>query len=359
MKIKDLFENDYKDDIDKAIDAYSNDAFKKSMLSVKINDAIARYPNTQSETLYRGLNFDTKEEYEAFISSIKDNQITLNEISSWSPSYQEAKSFAFTKPSYMEFMTKEKMAQIDKQNKEGERITGYRGIILKTKIPANTGLDMRNTSYSKENEIILPSGTYSVEIEDIKSFKDMMDQTNVNEIIANMDVDNDDKNEMMNFIEFMIRNDASDFNEQSKEKIAKILELKPFVYDLDKSENRFDEENTHKIIVSFRNMDHLNRLLPYLPKKVIEELRSKSINKFNKMLKEIESIYKEGDVIEWANKDIRGTAEFLKMDDALTKTLSNTVGKEYRKRNSREYNKSVTDPKKEAERITKLLKSMQ
>lgn len=146
-------------------------------------EGLSLYGNDGPITLYRGLNFATKEAYDLFMDNISYGYLLTKSYSSWSPSKQVASNFARTRPSYMEFMDTENMKLISLQRKQSERIVGYRGVILKTRIRQDQGIDFRKTGYGKEAEILLDKGSYKVSVELITSYKDQIKDKDINEVI--------------------------------------------------------------------------------------------------------------------------------------------------------------------------------
>lgn len=59
------------DELEKALTKYVLNPDYKYLVDSVIDDAIAEYGNTSSITIYRGLNFDTKEDYDKFMKLIK------------------------------------------------------------------------------------------------------------------------------------------------------------------------------------------------------------------------------------------------------------------------------------------------
>mgnify|MGYP000104956242 CR=1 FL=1 len=131
------------------------------------------YGNDKPLTLYRGLNFNNKEDYENFLLSIKSGYYIEHNLSAWTTDERQAKQFSITKPSYMEFMTPENWGEISKQYKNKERITGFIGIILKINIQPKQGIDLKD--FSSENEVILTKGKYKIlDVKKIFSFNDLL-----------------------------------------------------------------------------------------------------------------------------------------------------------------------------------------
>ncbi len=182
--IYDKYHNQDLDAVDRALQRYALNPLDRLTEAV-IKEGILRYGNKKEVTAYRGLNFATQEDYEKFLI-LNQRFLTTKQPSSWSFSKKEAEVFAKTRPSYMEFMTKENIALLDKQEKEGEGITGYRGVILATTVKPNQGLNLTRTKFSAEEEIILPPGRYELFVENVLSFKDTLHTKSASEHILEM-----------------------------------------------------------------------------------------------------------------------------------------------------------------------------
>lgn len=61
-------------------------------------EGLSLYGNDNPITLYRGLNFATKEAYDLFMDNISYGYLLTKSYSSWSPSKQVASNFARTRP---------------------------------------------------------------------------------------------------------------------------------------------------------------------------------------------------------------------------------------------------------------------
>ena len=116
-------------DADKALYNYTLNPMHIYEVHGEFDELLSLYANKKSMTVYRGLNFETKEKYDKFISNIQDGNINIKNISSWTPHKKTAEQFAVTRPSYMEFMDSENMKLISAARKNHERVVGYRGDI--------------------------------------------------------------------------------------------------------------------------------------------------------------------------------------------------------------------------------------
>ena len=144
-------------------------------------ELINRYGNTEPMTVYRGMNFKNKHDYDTFINSIKNGKLTLYSMSSWSRSREEALNFAITRPTFD--LSSDLAKDVDIAKSKGESLIGYRGIILKTHINEHSAIDVSKTNYMAEDEIILPSGTYHVSFNVFKKYSELIDVENIDDIV--------------------------------------------------------------------------------------------------------------------------------------------------------------------------------
>lgn len=141
-----------------------------------ISTLLKRFPNTHQMTLYRGMNFRSKESYDEYISQFTNGTATIevSKISSWTNTENTAEHFAMVQPTYNpDMMT---FHQEEKARKEFEKVRGYRGIIISNIIEPNTAIDVNKSKHAKENEFILPPATYTINI--VKELKRYSDQIN-------------------------------------------------------------------------------------------------------------------------------------------------------------------------------------
>lgn len=354
------------DELDKALTKYVLNPDYKYLIADVLDDAIAEYGNTSAVTIYRGLNFDTKDDYDKFMKLISGGTLRSKGISSWSPDKKTAKQFSMTKPSYMEFMDRARMSMISNQHKVGERITGYRGIVLKTKIAKGKGIDLRRFKNHAESEVLLPPGTYKVTYEEVLSYRDIMKTSSPDAEIAKLTRSSsaDDKKIMT----YILRNYKPDqLSDESKHKLfqltaPQLTKLGHRVEVQDPSEWTFER---HRVIFAYMSSFNLE-MLPYYTDKDIDKLRSAFRTEYRKLIKEVFSKYVSGAEIKWQFNDHNGLARFCGVDDELTKAERSTIGKEYHKQDQiiKDINK-IKDPKKqrdaidaELERVKRLIGSI-
>lgn len=151
-------------------------------LSKNTLDALIHsYGNMEPLTIHRGLNFDSPLQYQKFMNTIKDGNISITGMSSWSRDEEEAMNFAITKPT---FTLNQSLASQLTNRDDGEVMTGYQGIVLTIRIPRTSGVDVGLTPHAAEDEIILPRGTYKiVNCRVLSPFKNMIDMFDLDDTI--------------------------------------------------------------------------------------------------------------------------------------------------------------------------------
>ena len=235
-KKKDLKESsqDYTDysNLDKAdtwLAKYTYSGRGKNPPEDILNELIHRYTLDKPTTIYRGLNFRTKEEYEKFISQFEQGEsdkFQTTGISSWAFTPEDAHQFAVTQPSYI--LDYETMRLYDEAAKEGEVVTGFCGVILSFFVKPIDGIDVTKSKHAKENEFILKPGVYNIKIYKIlKKFRQQLEQgeTTIEEVITKMATTpkGDSESELNKFYGFILKNFSNEIKSQDlKSKIFKI-----------------------------------------------------------------------------------------------------------------------------------------
>lgn len=132
--------------------------------------------------LYRGMNFKTQESYEDFWAKTKGGTMFPGRAwSSWTPHENEAWAFAITWPTYN--LNYELMHAEDAKSKNRDYMIGYQGVIVSLEVGPGVAADIRETGFAHESEIIVPEGTYPMEVvKNLKPFK--RDITNQSEADA-------------------------------------------------------------------------------------------------------------------------------------------------------------------------------
>lgn len=362
--IEDQWNDSYDmDDIDGALQRYSLNPMYTVSKDI-FPYAVDRYGNEEDVTVYRGLNFATKEEYSKFMDTIKDNKFTTSGCSSWSPNKSEAETFAITRPSYMEFMDPENMKLIQQQRSNAERIVGYRGVLLQTRIKANKGIDMRRTDFAKESEIILGPGTYRIKVVDVLSYKDMVNESSVDEIIYSL---RNKKDQLNNFLRYVYKHfNPDDISSESKDIIFKnkINYKAVGFYKVEYEENnKYSANDSDEIRVHF----YAGKQSEWYNDNKNELVKKKAKKTFRKCIDEVFDLYEEHMHecnIKW-EFNVNKVARWLGEDSYLNNKMK-VLGQEYNRQDQivKDINK-IDDPKEkqkaidaEKDRIINILKSM-
>ena len=320
-----------------------------------LNYLLNNYPNEEQVTLYRGLHFDTKEDYDDFMSKF-NNKYDDDKISSWSPSYTTAEEFAMTKKTYHPTMII--MSQETEREKSKEYMTGYRGIVLKTVIPPNTGINVNRTNYSKEDEVILPPGSYDIEIQTVKKkFKHTIedgDETITSIIDKMIDPKYKDDQYYRKFFEFIKHNYPEEIrqSDELKNKIVKIInsrhkKVNPVSHEIHKWEfvHKYTDVRIYFNYSIFELFD--KGFLPDGYEKYLENYANRIIQEYYNLLKK------------YSGKDYvyeLGSLRFIepyassKYKSMISKILAIQVGNVYNMMNDREEIDKINSIKDSAQR---------
>tara|TARA_Y100001960_G_C14784285_1_gene890605 strand:+ start:27286 stop:28509 length:1224 start_codon:yes stop_codon:yes gene_type:complete len=193
---------------------------------------LAKYPNEEDLIIYRGINFKSRLEYYRFMKNLEKNNgwIQDNSASSYTRSKATATGFAETTKTY--YPTQEIIQAEAKRSKEGDTLSGYCGVVLKTKIKKGEAVDVNLSEFGIEDEILMePQRKVDVEVEVINSLKFQVNQSDfdINEYIQNC---NNTSDPLFQYITInkpeRINNDSANHIFEmclsSKEKNAKIIE---------------------------------------------------------------------------------------------------------------------------------------
>lgn len=346
--ISDRYNKKYNNRADKVLSQYVVNPGTKYALSSVWNDLLKKYPMDKPTTVYRGMNFESKEGYEEFISEIEDGKrIKFSSISSWSPNRNTAEHFAYTQPSYMEFMDRGKMAMFDRQSKEHECISGYRGLILKTTAQIGNTVDVEKFKDAIESEMLLGPGSYEIEIEEILSHKDTVAKSDINSLMLGVSIKDiqDNRDSMFGYLDSHYN--PEDFSEVARNHIVKLTFPNELKYKVDVQEpDRYTFEG--KIYVNIQSV----------PDYILKYYNSSQIDKYKKLLKpQVEKLLSEV-FTSWNNEyEIRWPRDFTKvvkmvgLYDEYIKGLRSTVGNAYNKMDARAINK--LPPEERAKAIQK------
>lgn len=347
------------DDVDRALIHYSLDADTKHELNDIFDEALARYHNDTALTIYRGLNFDSKESFDAFISSLNDDKTTVkfNEISSWTTNYDTAMGFAVTRPTYIEFMSANDVKYLS--SKKDDYITGYRGVILKSKIDVGTAIDLSKLKYSSEAEILVPANTsLSIEVEELIPFNESTKGKDFNDLLLSISKKDLETNKGKKLFNYILNRKKPD--ELSDEARQHIIDLYPVTFKPCFCKITDDYEDKLATIVTPALFNH--RVFNYYP----ESFQNKVVNY---VLPSLDAAVKEAYDLFRLDTDHIVKIEYL-MDDtfkeipAIKKILEKykyIVKEKYNKMNEKENFQKIknqNDMDRYTKNILNLLKSI-
>lgn len=158
------------------------------------NAMLAEWPNEEDITVYRGINFSTKEKYESFLKELKvTGGYQSSECAGFSPRYETAYDFSTTTKTY--FPTMEVVMEEAKRNVQGENIAGYCGVILTATAAKGTVIDIDRSGQGVESEVLFaPDQIIKCEVFKVKSFKECVSSRDfdVNDYVQKHAGENDD-----------------------------------------------------------------------------------------------------------------------------------------------------------------------
>lgn len=233
MKFKDFLNESRDDDEDddlstaeKALKKYVLDPSmsNKSKVVRNFDDLLYDYGNDKDLVVYRGLNFKNKEEYEEFINHVgktKKFKVQDKWISSWTRKKSTAEQFAITRPSYMEAMSIENMALINKAKDKNEHVVGYRGLVVKTTIKKGQAIDVNKTPFSAEDELLLVPGKYDIEIEEFLTNSDIIKQEGLSKVLAKYSDSNTIDDRKISIIMKIINDHSDELTNKDKSILGK------------------------------------------------------------------------------------------------------------------------------------------
>lgn len=231
MKISELLEaSDYKkirDPADGWLARYTYENLDKWPGINVITTLINRYP-ADAGTIYRGMNFYTKEKYEEFISQFNAKNsatIEFNGITSWCRIAEDSEQFAVTQPTY--FLNKEVMVAHGTMIKNRERLSGYRGVILSMVIAEKQAIDVDKSRLGHESEIILPPGKHEIAIYNtIKLYADHLtdNDTTIDQVIQHTTKDKlKSVDQEKSFFNYVIHHHSDKISDKSRQHIFNLF----------------------------------------------------------------------------------------------------------------------------------------
>lgn len=207
-----------------------------------IQELLKDYPS-DSGIIYRGMNFSTSDAYEKFLAQFKgadQTQLTFTGVTSWSKHEQTAHQFAITQPTY--FLNLEVMRAHDEMQKQKERLSGHRGVILSMSISQGEGIDVDASGMGHESEVLMPPGTYTVRIHKvIKKYADQLADadTTIDQVIQSVKTPEEiykSSDSGHSFVSHVLHHHVKHLSDGSRDHLFKLLKPKPgvtpFVYEV-------------------------------------------------------------------------------------------------------------------------------
>lgn len=117
--------------------------------------------------LFRGINFKTKQQYEAFVANAKTGYFTFDTITSWSKSFEYAQKFACWTQKGTKDDDSNRLEELNQMAFEKANITGYKGVVIALRPVSNKVLcdiSEEHIGNMNEKEVIMLHGTYEIEI---------------------------------------------------------------------------------------------------------------------------------------------------------------------------------------------------
>jgi hypothetical protein len=319
-------------------------------------------------TLYRGLNFKDKEQWDKFlVDTANGKKLLTGGISSWSPNEHEAKSFAITRPTY--FLNRELMQDEDDKKKNKDYMIGHAGVILTTTIGKDVGIDVSKSKHGKETEVILPKGDYNITFHKVMMpFKSTITNDNFREEFMSIKSINgqDSEHARQKFEHIMFH--YNDFDEEMSSHLFKLitssLNIKHYV---EIEERRMWDDVTLEINVQW----NIPESFFYYYELLLPEDRAQIDNQLADVIESIDDEYKK----KITNYDLTK----IKFETRVTHSLQlaiqlehvkpefirhirNTIGNRYANLNSIENVRSINkikDPKAKHDAIQQMAKELE
>lgn len=316
---------------DEYLDAYVKDPMYGILSEKEFNLAKQDYPLDKPTKVYRGLNFATKEDYEEFIKKTSNGKhYNSNAISSWSPDKATAKNFAVTRPSYLEFASKETLDLLAK--KKLEKITGFRGVILETTAKPEFSVDLRKFGGKAESEILINSDS-SLPIKiiaDFTRFEDEFDNTKISDFLSRYKTSEFKEKAVI----WLLSTQYEHLDDESFETLYKMFRS------TDLKQQLFDygvDDNQQLIIPEFKYRSFIIRFIDKLSNTVfVDRLRKLWSKPCKDLIKGIQSLRKQyPDYMVWLgnSEEISKVMKVVGLKDEWDSVISSddTFKKEYQK----------------------------
>lgn len=373
MKVRTLFEmrpdsSEFKrlDPPNKWLALYTYDPRNKHPSSEIIAKLLKRYP-AQAGVIYRGINFDTKAQYQTFMEEIQDGVMKTRRVTSWTQSEDQSEQFAITQPSYQ--LSLSTMTDYRDMQDNKETVAGYRGVILQTTIEAGQGIDVNKSKLGHESEVILPPGSYQVKIHrELKRWGEMAEngELNFNQIVlqaSDDDIRKADYYDANTSVAHVLAKHGKKLNDAAKHRIFLAYSGAKFLYHrIDDGYGEYDL-NTGKRMPTPKTL-HIavySGLFDYAMKGMLTKEDAATARKIaHKAIEEACKIIMQHKDLHLETASMLQIARWAGAEDILTRTFQLTLGKKYQKLQNdvSEINK-IKDPNEHRQAIDRHAKAVE
>lgn len=232
-------------DIEEILNDYTRN--EVPIYSKKVFDSLLNeFPNDREMNVYRGINFTDKDDYESFLEEFNNNGGYISSAcAGFAKTYQTAYDFSTTTKTY--FPTLEVMMEESKRREFSEKISGYRGLILKAKVKPGEVIDVNKSNVGIEDEVLFKPDTLILcEIEIVKPFREQVEEKdfNLNDYIKKT---TNDEDSLLNYI-------LVNKSEFLTEEVRDILLERAFERFNKQATYKIEKDNDEKILADYDNL---------------------------------------------------------------------------------------------------------
>ena len=198
---------------------FTYENYPKNPPSYVIQELLSDYP-CETGTYYRGLNFYSKEKYDEFVSQFNNGEAVseFDSVTSWTKHEKDAEQFAITQPTYQPNLAVMRAHDVAQKNKE--RVTGYRGIIISTHVNAGQAIDVDKAGVGHESEVVLPAGKYNVKVyKVVTSYKDALADTDTDVDKVILSTTRDDVHKDDTFFKYVMHHHKDQLSDKARKHI--------------------------------------------------------------------------------------------------------------------------------------------
>lgn len=296
-----------------------------------VEEIYNNYGVSQNTQVYRGINFNSKEAYDAFIEEIQAGSINNSNISSWAKDPTTAEEFARSSKNLNIYsLDLDVLKQYEEMEKSKENITGYKGIVIATTAtPENSLCDVTNSRFGIEDEIILMPGDIPVTIyKELQTFKDTFEENDVNDYIQSLTQDTFDQRA----IDYILQNEVDNLIDDSKHKLYELLKPQQlFGVDIKTKYDNPSDKSTGRSIATFEMSPFLNQLYSFLS----SDDQGKIKDQMDKEIKDSIKDIKDNNVDVFQGVSISEIGNFANQDaiEDLKKVIDEKLKNDYQQAN--------------------------